>query len=131
MIKYGEVWVCRRFCAVMAALLLLGLLTACGGEAMDADVVFVNGTDAPVYRVGVEHSGGAEVGMNADGAPMKREDSLCFELEEYPARIVAIGADEAALAETVIRQPGPWSVRLTRRESGGFALEAVRIQPDF
>lgn len=113
---------------IAAALLLLGLLTACGGEAMDADVVFVNGTDAPVYRVGVEHSGGAKAGMRADGAPMGREESLCFELEEYPARIVAFGADEAVLAETVIRKPGPWSVRLVRRESGDYALRAEPAQ---
>lgn len=111
----------RRLAGIL--LLLLGLLTACGGETVDGDLVFVNGTDTPVYRVAVEWSGGAEVGMNADESPMERDDCIAFQLEGYPVKVTAFGADGAELAGAVIHRPGPWIVQLAFDAAGDYAIK--------
>ena len=83
-------------------LLLLVLLTACGGERA-GNLVFCNESDCPVGRVALSGARHSEAVQNADDSAMGRGDSVSFaeDPDEPGERLLQVyGADgETLLAE--------------------------------
>ncbi len=102
----------KVFAAGLAALWLT-VLTGCSrGGDIEADLVFVNQSDAVIVEVVVafqDQSGGTR---NADSSPLKRGESFGFEAGEYPVTVYvydkAVGdVAEGALAQLTIREAPP------------------------
>lgn len=123
-------------CALAAACLLSGL-SGCGRE-IEADLVFVNQSDAVIVEVVTafqDQSGGTR---NADSSPLKRGESFGFEAGEYPVTVyvydkVAGDVMEGALAKLTIEEPPPEGERwyVTARDgAGGLTLSTGTRFPD-
>lgn len=123
------------FCMIFFA--VLWSLSACGGGE-EADLVFVNDSDAVIVEVVVDfqdRSGGAR---NADSSPLRRGDSFGFEAGEYPATVYvydkAVGdVLQGALARITIDEAPPegerWYVT-ARSEIDGLTLTVDTCWPE-
>lgn len=105
---------------------LIGL-TGCGCDnEIEADLVFVNQSDAVIVEVVVEFQDQSGGTRNADSSPLKRGESFGFEAGEYPATVYvydkAVGkAGAGALARLTISKAPPEGERwyVTARDGAG------------
>ena len=105
--------------------------SGCGGG--EADVVFVSCTDTPVGSVGLDQQNSAEVGQNADNSPMKRGESLGFEVDGYPVTVTVYAGSggKTPLTSCVIEaepEGGRWYV-VGRDGPDGLTLEVTGTWP--
>lgn len=102
----------KVFAAGLAALWLMALCgCGCGGD-IEADLVFVNQSDAVIVEVVVEFQDQSGGTRNADSSPLKRGESFGFEAGEYPVTVYvydhAVGdVAEGALARLTIPKAPP------------------------
>lgn len=88
---------------------LIGL-TGCGCDnEIEADLVFVNQSDAVIVEVVVEFQDQSGGTRNADSSPLKRGESFGFEAGEYPVTVYvydkAVGdVVEGTLAHLTIQE---------------------------
>ena len=128
---------CARKRFLTLCLMLLGVfwaLPGCGQEnGAQADLVFVNDSDAAIVTVAVDFQGGNGGTQNADSSPLRRGESFGFEIGEYPVTVAVydqIAGDftqSGMLAQIVIPKAPPEGERwyVTARDSGsGLALSA-------
>ncbi len=59
----------------------------CGGEGENADLVFINDSDAVITAVVVELEDGSGGSQHADGSPLERGESFGFEAGRYPVTV--------------------------------------------
>ena len=120
----------KTVCAGLAVLWLAGLAACgCGGD-MEADLVFVNQSDAVIVEVVVEFQDQSGGSRNADGSPLRRGNSFGFEAGEYPATVyvydkVADDVVPGAVARLTIPEAPTEGERwyVTARDgAGGLAL---------
>lgn len=135
----------KRFLTLALTVLLIAFgLSSCGSGSSsgeDADIVFINDSDATISAVLAkfqDRSGGTQ---NADSSPLRRGESFGFEAGEYPATIAVyetppepfsdIGPE--ALASTVISKAPPegerWYVRVWDGK-GGLAFTVTTQWPE-
>lgn len=110
----------------ISALFLL-FLTACGNRAGDwdsGDIVFVNGSHVPVSSVSVSCEGETQGGQYADGSPLRKGDSLSFELVDTPSVMTAYGQKGEELASCTLTEwpETQWKVFLICSEDGELLL---------
>ena len=92
---------------------VLYALSGCGcGCDIEADLVFVNQSDAVIVEVVVEFQNQSGGTRNADSSPLKRGESFGFEAGEYPVTVYvydhAVGdVAKGALARLTIREAPP------------------------
>jgi len=113
----------------------------CGDGGENADLVFINDSDAAIAAVVVsfEDRGGGT--QHADSSPLKRGETFGFEAGEYPVTVAVyetppepftdIGPE--ALASTVIQEAPPDGERwyVTARDgAGGLVLTADTHWPE-
>lgn len=86
----------KKWTMLMMGMALALLLAGCGyffsDNGAQADLVFVNGSDAQIASVVVYDSYGGSFlqgCQNADGSPIDRGDSFGFEVDGYPVTVVA------------------------------------------
>lgn len=111
----------------LLALLLAVSLPSCGCGDMEADLVFVNGSDAAVTAVLADFADQGSVVQNADSSPLKRGESFGFEAGEYPVTVMVydqpfedFGQKETA-SITINRAPpegSRWFVTVRDSEAG-------------
>lgn len=78
---------------ILAALCAALVLSACGAEpGAEADLVFVNGSDAVVVEVVVDFQDQAGGCRNADSSPLKKGETFGFEAGEYPVTVYVYDA---------------------------------------
>lgn len=126
---------CLTFCMIFFA--VLWSLSACGGGE-EADLVFVNGSDAVIVEVAVDFQDRSGGTRNADSSPLRRGDSFGFEVGEYPATVYvydkAVGdVVEGALAWITIDEAPPEGERwyiTARSETGGLTLTVDTCWPE-
>ena len=130
----------KRFLTlVMTVLLTVFGLSGCGCDnGGNADLVFVNDSDAAIAAVEVsfeDRSGGAR---NADRSPLKRGDSFGFEAGEYPVTLVVyevyeeLGRKEELTRVTIPNAPSEgerWYVT-ARDGTGGLVLSVDTRWPE-
>ena len=97
----------KVFAAGLAALWLTALCGCGRGGDIEADLVFVNQSDAVIVEVVVEFQDQSGGTRNADSSPLKRGESFGFEAGEYPVTVYvydhAVGdVAEGALAQLTI-----------------------------
>ena len=101
----------KRFLTLMLMVCgVLFTLPSCGREpGSEADLVFVNQSDAVIVEVVVKFQDRSGGSRNADGSPLRRGESFGFEAGEYPVTVYvydkAVGdVAEGALARLTIRE---------------------------
>lgn len=101
----------KRFLTL--CLMILGVfwaLPGCGQEnGAQADLVFVNDSDAAIVTVAVDFQGGNGGTQNADSSPLRRGESFGFEIGEYPVTVYVYDKpvydiEEGALAQLTIQK---------------------------
>lgn len=110
------------------------------GGAPEADLVFVNQSDAAIVEVVVEFQDQSGGSRNADSSPLRRGESLGFEAGEYPATVYvydkAVGTvAKGALAQLTIQSAPPqgerWYVAARDGAAGLTLLASTRLtDPD-
>lgn len=120
---------------------VLYALSGCGrGGDMEADLVFVNQSDAVIVEVVVEFQDQSGGTRNADSSPLRRGESFGFQAGEYPATVYvydkAVGdVAEGALARLTIREAPPegerWYVTARDGAEGLTLLTSTQLlDPD-
>lgn len=111
----------------LLALLLAVSLPSCGCGDMEADLVFVNGSDAAVTAVLADFADQGSVAQNADSSPLKRGESFGFEAGEYPVTVMVYDqpfedfGQEATASITISHAPSEgnrWYVTAQNGETG-------------
>ena len=118
---------------------MLCVLAGCSrGGDIEADLVFVNQSDAVIVEVVVEFQDQSGGTRNADSSPLKRGESFGFEAGEYPVTLYvydkAVGdVAEGAQAQITIREAPPEGERwyVTARDGAeGLVLFTSAQLPD-
>lgn len=108
--------------------LFLLLLTACCNRMDDlsGDIVFVNETHIPVVSVSVSCEEETQVGQYADGSPLRKGDSLSFDMANVPSVMTVYGqkGEELASCRLGERSETQWKVCLNCSEGGELILSA-------
>ena len=111
----------------LLALLLAVSLPSCGCGDMEADLVFINGSDAAVTAVLADFADQGSVVQNADSSPLKRGESFGFEAGEYPVTVIVYDRPfedfgQKELGQLTIEQAPPdgerWYVTALDGEAG-------------
>lgn len=112
-------------------------LSGCGrGSDMEADLVFVNQSDATIVEVVVEFQDQSGGTRNADSSALRRGESFGFEAGEYPVTVYvydkAVGdVAEGALTQITIREAPPegerWYVTARDGAEGLTLLTSTRL----
>ena len=126
----------KRICVILTALLLAGLPSGCGCDnGADADLVFVNQSDAVIVEVVVEFQDQSGGSRNADSSPLRRGNSFGFEAGEYPVTVyvydkAAGDVVEGALAQITIGEAPPDGDRwyVTAQDGGGGLILTADTQ---
>lgn len=114
-------------------------LSGCGcDDGGNADLVFVNDSDATIVTVVADFVDRDSGAQNADGSPLERGDLFGFEAGEYPVTVLvydrAVGrVEEHELARIVIDKAPPEGERwyVTARDgAGGLVLKAETRWPE-
>lgn len=100
-------------CLIVFAVLFA--LSGCGCD-IEADLVFVNQSDATIVEVVVEFQDQSGGTRNADSSPLKQGESFGFEAGEYPVTVyvydkVVGDVVEGALAQLTIQEAPPQGER--------------------
>lgn len=129
----------KKILCVCLAVLCLAVLSACGcGGDIEADLVFINQSDAVIVEVVVEFQDQSGGTRNADSSPLKRGESFGFEAGEYPVTVYVFDrpvydVSDGALAELTIQSPPPegerWYV-IARDGAGGLELTVDTRWPE-
>lgn len=130
----------KRFLALaVTVLLMVSGLSGCGCDnGGNADLVFVNDSDATIVTVVADFADRDSGAQNADNSPLKRGESLGFEAGEYPVIVLvydrAVGRVEGhELARIVIDKAPPegerWYVT-ARNGAGGLVLKVDTHWPE-
>jgi len=125
----------KRFLTLaLPALTALGILSGCGcgGGAENADLVFINDSDAVIAAVVVDFEDGSGGSQHADGSPLERGESFGFEVGQYPVTVSVYdrpfeGVGQRELGRFTIAKAPPEGDRwyVTARDSGsGIVLTA-------
>ncbi len=113
----GECTMKRILTLVLLALAALSTLSGCGcgGGGENADLVFINDSDATIAAVVVNFEDRGGGSQHADSSPLKRGETFGFEAGQYPVTVAVyetppepftdIGPE--ALASIVIREAPP------------------------
>lgn len=130
----------KRFLTLcLIAFAVLCALSGCGCDNdIEADLVFINQSDAKIVEVVVEFQDQSGGTRNADSSPLKRGETFGFEAGEYPATVYvydkAVGdVAEGALARVTIREAPPQGERwyvAARDGSEGLTLLTGAQLPD-
>ena len=133
----------KRFLTLcLTVLTLLTALSGCagcdGGEKIDYNLVFVNGSDAKIVEVVVDFQDRNGGSRNADSSPLKRGDSFGFEAGEYPVTVyvydkVANDVVAGAVAQITVPKAPPEGERwyVTAWDgAGGLALTVENQWPE-
>lgn len=130
----------KRFLTL--CLMILGVfwaLPGCGQEnGAQADLVFVNDSDAAIVTVAVDFQGGNGGTQNADSSPLRRGESFGFEIGEYPVTVyvydkVANDVVAGAVAQITVPKAPPEGERwyVTAWDgAGGLALTVENQWPE-
>lgn len=128
----------KTVCALLAAVWLLAL-SGCGREpGAQADLVFVNDSDAAIVEVVVDFQNQGGGTRNADSSPLKRGESFGFEAGDYPVTVYVYdapfeGFGQEELARLTINKAPPEGERwyVTARDGAeGLALSADTQWPE-
>lgn len=130
----------KRFLTLgLTVLLTVFSLTGCGCDnGANADLVFVNDSNATIVTVVADFADRDSGAQNADSSPLKRGESLGFETGEYPVTVLvydrAVGSVEGhELARIVIDKAPPegerWYVT-ARDRAGGLILRVDTHWPE-
>mgnify|MGYP006943512956 FL=1 len=130
----------KRFLTLMLILsAIFCALSGCGrGNDIEADLVFVNDSDAVIVTVAVDsqdQNGGTQ---NADSSPLRRGESFGFETGEYPVTVYVYDRPVydivgGALAQLTIDEAPPEGERwyVTARDGAeGLTLAADTCWPE-
>ena len=129
----------KWFCAALPALMLAGILSGCGcGNDIEADLVFVNDSDAGIVEVVVDFQDQNGGSRNADSSPLRRGDSFGFEAGAYPVTVyvydkVANDVVAGAVAQIIVPKAPPEGERwyVTAWDgAGGLALTVENQWPE-
>lgn len=107
---------------------------SCGGE-IEADLVFVNDSDATIVAVVADFADQTSGVQNANSSPLKRSETFGFEAGEYPVTVVVYGDVELRreLGRITVRKAPPegerWYVT-ARGGADGLALTADTNWPE-
>lgn len=78
---------------VFLSMLLLAALTACGAEpGANADLVFVNDSDAVIVEIVVDFEDQTGGARRADSCPLNRGETFGFESGQYPVTVTVYDA---------------------------------------
>lgn len=126
----------KRFLSLwLIALAVLCVLSGCGGD-IEADLVFVNQSDATIVEVVVEFQDQSGGTRNADSSALRRGESFGFEAGEYPATVYVYDKTvgdvaEGALTQITIREAPPegerWYVTARDGAEGLTLLTSTRL----
>ena len=130
----------KRFLALgLTVLLTVFSLSGCGCDnGGNADLVFVNDSEATIVTVVADYENHTEGSQHADNSPLKRGESLGFEAGKYPVTVLvydrSVGRVERnELARIVIREAPPegerWYVT-ARGGAGGLVLRVDTRWPE-
>lgn len=130
----------KRFLTLcLMVLTVLYTLSGCGAEpGAEADVVFVNGSEAAIVEVVVDFQNRSGGSRNADSSPLRRGESFGFEAGEYPVTVyvydrVFEGFWQKELARLTISKAPPAGERwyVTARDGAdGLTLTADTLWPE-
>jgi len=130
----------KRCLTLVLALVALFALSGCGygGRGENADLVFVNDSDAIIAAVVVNFEDRGGGSQHADSSPLRRGESFGFEAGRYPATVAVyetppepftdIGPE--ALASAVIQEAPPAGERwyVTARDGGSGIFLTVDMR---
>lgn len=104
----------RRFLTLCLTMLaVLCSLSGCGrGGDVEADLVFVNQSDAVIVEVVVDFRDQSGGQRHADSSPLKRGETFGFEAGEYPVTVAVYdtpfeGSRQRELGRTTIKSAPP------------------------
>lgn len=126
----------RFFTLILLVSVVICALYGCGCDNdIEADLVFVNQSDAAIVEVVVEFQDQSGGSRNADSSPLRRGDSFGFEAGEYPVTVVAYGDAELLreLGRVVVREAPAEGERwyITARDGvDGLALSVDTRWPE-
>ena len=130
----------KRFLTLcLMVLTVLYTLSGCGAEpGAEADVVFVNGSEAAIVEVVVDFQNRSGGSRNADSSPLRRGESFGFEAGEYPVTVYVYDRPVydivgGALAQLTIDEAPPEGERwyVTARDGAeGLTLAADTCWPE-
>ena len=106
--------------------LFLLFLVACSSHTDDlsGDIVFINESHIPVSSVSVSCEKETQGGLLADGSPLRKGDSLSFEMVKAPSVMTVYGQEGEELASCILteRPEIQWKVSLKCTEDGELIL---------
>lgn len=114
----------KMFCLFLAAL-YLAALSGCGREpGAEADLVFVNQSNAVIVEVVVDFRDQSGGQRHADSSPLKRGETFGFEAGKYPVTLAVYdapfeGSGQRELGRTTIREAPPEGERWYVTARGG------------
>ena len=130
----------KRFLTLaLTALLMIPALSGCGcDDGGNADLVFVNDSDATIVTIVADFADRDSGAQNADNSPLKRGDSFSFDAGEYPVTVLvydrAVGrVEDHELARIVINEAPQTGERwyvIARNGAGGLALRVDTRWPE-
>lgn len=129
----------KRFLTLMLLVLsMLFSLSNCGCGDMEADLVFVNDSDAVIVTVVADFYDQDTGTRNADSSPLKRGESFGFEAGEYPVTVLVYdravsNVSEQELAQITIQEAPPDGERwyVTARDgASGLTLSVSELWPN-
>ena len=129
----------KRFLTLMLLVFsMLFPLSNCGCGDMEADLVFVNDSDAVIVAVLADFSGQGTVVQNSNSSPLKRGESFGFEAGDYPVKLAVYDQPFASWGQyqlaslTILEAPaegGRWYV--TARSAGSsLTLSVSELWPN-
>ena len=125
----------KRFLTlILIVLAVFCSLSGCGNE-IEADLVFVNDSNAVIVEVVVDFQDRSGGSRNADSSPLRRGDSFGFEVGEYPVTMWVYdapfeGFSQKELASFTISEAPPEGERwyVTARDGAGRLMLSADTQ---
>lgn len=115
----------KNILSLFLAALCLAALSGCGREpGAEADLVFVNQSNAVIVEVVVDFRDQSGGQRHADSSPLKRGETFGFEAGEYPVTVAVYdapfeGSRQRELGRTTIKSAPPEGERWYVAARGG------------